>query len=254
MLNGMIICSLDSGILLYSDTYTSSTTSYFGINNNKFGNEIIQLSSTLFAIYKSISSSSCTVDNVNDNNIKLNYIHQEDVILHFYENSSSLLSYLIIISISNDFGIKESQYLLKIISNIFERSDIYSSALSSSLSSSLLLSPRSSSLKSMKGELIKAYITFLENNYNYISNINSNSNDNDNNKINITILIDTNDVILKYIKTNNNDNNDYIDNNKLRLADTVFHQLTDDSIKVHDYQLQEWKGTTNYYYLYVNFI
>jgi len=236
MLYSVIICSLDSGILLYSEKYQLSLISSY------FGNDIMQLTSSLFAIYKSISSSSSSsLSSIKEDKIdsKLKFIRHNDVTLHFLEQSSTSLSYLIILSISNDIEISECQHILKSLSSLFEKSDIYTSL--SVSSSQLLLSPRSSSIKTMKGELIQLYTSIVEEYYNDIIR---NTNDNDNEDIiynndTFTIIFDSKQLISKYC----NDNNSKDTTNQVRLAEKVCNQWTDQNFSLSPYELQQIRGS-----------
>lgn len=233
MLYGIIICSLDSGILLYSEKYQLSLLSSF------FSKDDMQLTSSLFAIYKSISSTSLSIQDTIHN--KLNFIRYNDVTLHFLEKSSSSLSYLLVISISIDIDIPECQHILKLISSLFERSDIYASSSLSVTSSQLLLSPRSSSIKSMKGELIKLYINILEEYYNnMIGNIDDNVNDNiiyNNDNDTISIIFESKQLISKYCNSNHNN-----DNSRVCLAEKVCNQWTNQSFSLSPNEVQKIRG------------
>ena len=137
-MNGLIVCSAGSGMPLFTESFSGAN-----YNMGKTGDDDIQLSSSLFALYQ------FSILSLQENCQGLSIVRHKGILISFKKNQSYHGGFITILLLDSDFDDCYAERLNCRISQLFELNlHIISN------------SPRSSVLKSFREELRK-YI-FME--------------------------------------------------------------------------------------------
>eukprot|EP00607_Mallomonas_marina_P011189 CAMPEP_0182424538 /NCGR_PEP_ID=MMETSP1167-20130531/10751_1 /TAXON_ID=2988 /ORGANISM="Mallomonas Sp, Strain CCMP3275" /LENGTH=195 /DNA_ID=CAMNT_0024604423 /DNA_START=281 /DNA_END=868 /DNA_ORIENTATION=+ len=96
-MNGLLILSLDSGMLLFSQYFVRN----FGLDEGSAGADPMQLSGLIFTLYK--TAMEIEIPHPNDVGGALSFFNQGKCTLHFVEDEAGPLKYLVVLSVNAAF-------------------------------------------------------------------------------------------------------------------------------------------------------